>query len=96
MEVANCSGPSKLYDHCQCNSTHEFTATEQISNKCINNPILLITMYCGGGTGASINAGSLPGVTGFIMLVFHNKRNPSVSGTFNYTLTTSDLVLMFH
>ena len=45
----------------------------------------------GGGTGASITSGSLPaGVTGnYNSGVFTISGTPTVTGTFNYTITTS-------
>ncbi len=60
--------------------------------KCINTAITDITYgIAGGGTGASITAGALPtGVTGtFNAGVFTITGTPSVTGTFNYTVTTS-------
>jgi hypothetical protein len=60
--------------------------------KCINNAITPITYAIGGGgTGASITAGSLPsGVTGsFSGGVFTISGTPTTAGTFNYTITTT-------
>ena len=59
---------------------------------CINNAITAITYAAGGGaTGASITAGALPaGVTGsYSAGVFTISGTPTVSGTFNYTVTTT-------
>ena len=59
---------------------------------CINNAITAITYAAGGGaTGASITAGALPaGVNGsFSAGVFTISGTPTVSGTFNYTVTTT-------
>ena len=59
---------------------------------CINNAITDITYATGGGaTGASITAGALPaGVTRFFQCRgIHHQGTPTVSGTFNYTVTTT-------
>ena len=58
---------------------------------CINTPITNITYtIAGGGTGATITAGGLPaGVTGsYAGGVFTITGTPTVSGVFNYTVTT--------
>ena len=63
-----------------------------IQEVCSNNSIVDITYAIGGGgTGASITAGSLPaGVTGtYAGGVFTITGTPSASGTFNYTVTTT-------
>ncbi|CAN5478573.1 hypothetical protein BH11BAC3_BH11BAC3_00270 [soil metagenome] len=59
---------------------------------CISNPIVNITYAIGGsGTGASITAGALPAGlnTSFSGGVFTISGTPNVSGSFNYTITTS-------
>ena len=59
---------------------------------CINNAITNITYaISGGGTGASVAAGTLPaGITGtFNAGVFTISGTPTASGTFNYTVTTT-------
>ena len=59
---------------------------------CINNAINGISYAIGGGgTGASITAGALPaGVTGsYNAGVFTISGTPTVSGSFNYTVTTT-------
>jgi|GEM_PF-461033 len=59
---------------------------------CINNPIINISYsITGGGTGASITAGSLPaGVTGsYAGGVFTITGTPTAAGTFNYTVGTT-------
>jgi hypothetical protein len=59
---------------------------------CINNPISNITYAIGGsGTGATISAGALPaGVSGnYSNGVFTISGTPSVSGSFNYTVSTT-------
>ena len=61
---------------------------------CTGSTITSVTYAIGGGgTGASITAGSLPtGVTGsYSAGVFTISGSPSVAGTFNYTITTSGL-----
>ncbi|NEU07538.1 T9SS type A sorting domain-containing protein [Flavihumibacter sp. R14] len=65
------------------------TSTQTV---CIANAITNITYsIAGGGTGASITAGSLPaGVTGsFNAGVFTISGTPTSSGVFNYTVTTT-------
>ena len=59
---------------------------------CITNPIVNITYSVGGGaTGASITAGALPpGVTGtYSAGVFTISGTPTVTGTFNYTISAT-------
>jgi gliding motility-associated-like protein len=65
-------------------------AGTNIQNVCINTPITAITYTTGGGvTGATVS-GLPAGVTGnFAAGVFTISGTPSVSGTFNYTVTTS-------
>ena len=63
-----------------------------VQTVCINTPIVNITYAVGGGgTGASITAGALPaGVTGnFAGGVFTISGTPTVSGVFNFTITTA-------
>ena len=67
-------------------------AGTNIQTKCINTAITTITYTIGGGgTGASITAGSLPtGVTGaYSSGTFTISGTPTVAGTFPYTITTS-------
>ncbi len=76
------------------NSTITLTsgAPSIAQNVCIGNAITNITYTIGGsGTGASITAGALPtGVTGsFAAGVFTISGTPTVSGVFNYTVTTT-------
>ncbi|MFT3908399.1 MAG: Ig-like domain-containing protein [Ferruginibacter sp.] len=78
----------------QANSTITRTSAVGTDNqtKCINTAITNITYaIAGGGTGASLSAGSLPaGVTGsFAAGVFTISGTPTVSGTFTYTVTTA-------
>ena len=75
------------------NSTIALSSAAGTDNQtvCINNPIVDITYaIAAGGTGASITAGALPaGVTGsFAGGVFTITGTPTVSGVFNYTVTT--------
>ena len=61
---------------------------------CINNPVINITYAIGGdATGASITAGALPtGVNGTYDAgtgIFTITGTPTISGTFNYTVTAS-------
>ncbi len=60
---------------------------------CINNPIKDIITYTigGSGTGAMITSGLLPtGLTGnFAAGVFTISGSPTISGTFNYTVSTT-------
>ncbi len=76
------------------NSTIALSSAAGTDNQslCNGNAILPITYTIGGGgTGASITAGALPaGVTGtFAAGVFTISGTPTVSGTFNYTVTTT-------
>jgi gliding motility-associated-like protein len=76
------------------NSTLNLTSGpgSNVQTVCINTPITNITYaVSGGGTGASITAGSLPaGVSGsFAGGVFTISGSPTVSGVFNYTITTT-------
>ena len=76
------------------NSTINLTsgAGSDAQTVCINNAIANISYtIAGGGTGASITAGALPaGVTGsFAGGVFTISGTPTVSGVFNYTVTTT-------
>lgn len=76
------------------NSTLSLTSAAGTNTQtvCVNTPITNITYGIGGGgTGASITAGSLPaGVTGsYAGGVFTITGTPSVSGTFNYTVQTT-------
>jgi gliding motility-associated-like protein len=67
-------------------------AGSNLQTVCINTPINNITYSIGGGgTGASVTAGSLPaGVSGsFAGGVFTISGTPTVSGTFNFTLGTT-------
>src|SRR5213075_741067 len=78
----------------QANSTISLSSAAGTDNqtKCINTAITNITYAIGGGgTGASITAGALPtGVTGsFSAGVFIISGTPSISGVFNYTITTT-------
>ena len=59
---------------------------------CVNNPIVNIRYtIAGGGTGASISAGTLPaGVTGvFAAGIFTISGTPTVAGVYPYTVTTA-------
>ncbi len=63
-----------------------------VQTVCINTPITNITyLIAGGGTGASITAGSLPaGVSGsFSGGVFTISGTPTVSGIFNFTISSA-------
>lgn len=76
------------------NSTLSLSSTpgSNLQTVCINIPITTITYAIGGGgTGASITVGSLPaGVSGSLSgAVFTISGTPTVSGTFNYTISTS-------
>ena len=75
------------------NSTIALSSAVGTDNQtvCINNPIVDITYSVGqGGTGATITAGGLPaGVTSnYAGSVFTITGTPTVSGIFNYTVTT--------
>lgn len=93
--MKTCTGsPSTFTITVNANSTISLSSPvgTDAQNACINSPITDITYSIGGGgTGASITAGALPaGVTGtFASGVFTIKGTPTVSGTFNYTITTS-------
>jgi len=76
------------------NSTISLSSAPGTDNQtvCINTPITTITYaVAAGGTGATITAGALPaGVTGsFAGGVFTILGTPTVSGVFNYTITTT-------
>ena len=80
--------------HVDANSTIALTSAAGTDNQtiCINTPILDIMYTIGaGGTGGSITAGGLPaGVTGsFAAGVFTITGTPTVSGIFNYTVSTT-------
>jgi hypothetical protein len=76
------------------NSTINLTsgAGSNVQTVCVNTAITTITYaVAGGGTGASITAGALPaGVSGsFSGGVFTISGTPTVSGIFNFTITTT-------
>ncbi len=76
------------------NSTLNLTSApgSNVQSVCINNAIGNITYaVAGGGTGASITAGSLPaGVTGtYSGGVFTITGTPTAAGTFNFTVSTT-------
>ncbi len=78
----------------QANSTLTRTSAAATTTQtvCINTAITNITYSIGGGgTGASLSAGSFPaGVTGsFSAGVYTISGTPTVAGVFNYTITTS-------
>jgi hypothetical protein len=69
------------------NVTGIFSFPVNISSVCINNPISSITYSTTGATGASVT-GLPAGVTGsWSANVFTVSGTPTVSGTFNYTVT---------
>jgi hypothetical protein len=71
-------------------ATIALTSGNNLQTVCINTPIANITYTIGGGgTGANV-AGLPAGVTGnFAAGVFTISGTPSVSGVFNYTVTTT-------
>ncbi|MXV52447.1 hypothetical protein GS399_15840, partial [Pedobacter sp. HMF7647] len=74
------------------NSTLTLTAGSASTSACLNTAVTPVKYTVGGGgTGASITAGSLPtGMTGtFAGNVFTISGTPTSTGTFNYTVTTS-------
>jgi hypothetical protein len=78
----------------RANSTIALTSAAATANlgACVNSAITnVVYTIAGGGTGATITAGSLPaGLTGVYNAgVFTISGTPTVTGTFNYTVTTA-------